>query len=396
MIERGEAIERRRARARRRTAIRRRRAGVGAVAGVALILGLVVGAGAGAGGAGEPTAVSGPTCPPEIAAEPRRLAGQMLVVRMEDRATPELIRTARRGEIGGVILFPTGRGEPEEIASEVRRLQQAARAEGNPPLLVMTDQEGGGVKRFPLAPPQRSPIDLGDEGSRREALLEGQATGNFLAELGIDVDLAPVLDIPASELSAIAMRAFGSDPQRVSRLGVAFAEGLAEEGVIAVPKHFPGLGRADVSTDVAAVTIDAPAHRLRRDLEPFREAVGNGAEMIMVSLAIYPAYGTQRPAALSTEIVSDLLRRQLGFAGVVIADDLEAPAIAGAGLDESQAAVAAAEAGVDLLLFALGGGADALPALTRAIGRDRLHAAVVEGSCARIVDLKRRGVTDDE
>jgi beta-N-acetylhexosaminidase len=390
MNARAGGIGRRRARARRRPAIRRRRVAVGAVAGVSLALGLIVGAGAGGGERTEQPAIAGPICPPEIAAEPRRLAGQMLVVRMEDRATSELIRAARRGEIGGVIVFPTT-GEPRGLGAQIRRLQRAAHAGGNPPLLVMTDQEGGGVKRFPLAPPQRSPVDLGDE-SRREALLEGQATGHFLAGLGIDVNLAPVLDIPSSQASAIAMRAFGSDPRRVSRLGVAFAEGLAEEGVIAVPKHFPGFGRAEVSTDVAAVTIAAPAHRLRRDLEPFRDAIEDGVEMIMVSLAVYPAYGTQRPAALSAEIVGGLLRRQLGFAGVVIADDLEAPAITDTGLDEDEVAIAAAQAGVDLLLFALGGGSDARPALTRAIRGDQLDA---EGPCARIVDLKRRVASDE-
>lgn len=359
---------------------------MGAVAALSAILGAVVGAGGGE--TEEQSIADGTRCPPEIAAEPRRLAGQMLVVRMEDTATPELITAARRGEIGGVILFPVESGEPGSLRGELRRLQRAARTGGNPPLLVMTDQEGGGVKRFPLAPPQRSPLQLGNNGSRRDARLEGEATGHFLARLGVQVDLAPVLDVPASGSSAIAMRAFGSDPRGVARLGLAFADGLATEGVIAVPKHFPGLGRAEVSTDVAPVTIDARARQLRADLAPFEEAIADGAEMIMIGLARYPAYRTRRPAALSDEIVTGLLRGQLGFGGVIVTDDLEAPAVTGAGFGEGQAAVAAVEAGVDQLLFALGGGADALTALIQAIRSGRLDPAAVRDACARVVDLK--------
>jgi beta-N-acetylhexosaminidase len=254
----------------------------------------------------------------------------------------------------------------------------------------MTDQEGGGVKRFPMAPPQRSPVQLGEDGSPGDARLEGQATGNFLAGLGIDVDLAPVLDVARTKSSAVVLRTFGSDEQRVSRLGLAFADGLADEGVIAVPKHFPGLGPATVSTDVAPVTIDARARALRRDLAPFSEAVSRGAEMIMVGLAVYPRYGAEAPAALSPEIVTELLRDRLGFEGVAITDDLEAPALEGVGIGEAQAAVDAAAAGADLLLFALGGGQEALPAVTRAMRRGELDLPAQLSSCARIVALKER------
>jgi len=370
--------------------IRRRRVALGTIAGLALIAGAVLGAGGGdGGGAGEPPAAAdAPACPQELAESPRRLAGAMLVVRMEDEATPELLAAAREGEIGGVIVFPVEVDDAAELEPEIERLQRAARRGGNLPLLVMIDQEGGGASRFPLQPPQRSPFQLADFGTARDSRLEGQATGNFLRRVGIGIDLAPVLDVPESESSAMALRAFGDTPQRVARLGVAFAEGLADERTVAVPKHFPGLGRTDVSTDAAPVTIDASRRQLRGDLVPFREAIARGAEMIMVGLAAYPAFGSERPASFAPEIVDGLLRGELGFDGVVITDDVEAPAISAAGTGEGRAAVAAATAGVDLVLLALGGGGDALPALARAIRRERVDPGSVAETCARLVELR--------
>lgn len=366
--------------------VRRRQAAVALIAGLSAVAGIVVGAGADGDPPAQQPVAEGPSCPSSAASDPGGVAGQLLIVRMEDEATDELLRAARRGEIAGVIVFPPETSEPGDLRPEIRRLQEAARRGGNPPLLVMVDQEGGGVKRFPLAPPQRSPVQLAEFGARRDARLEGQATGNFLTGLGIDVDLAPVLDVPTSDDVAIALRAFGSEPGRVARLGLAFAAGLADEGAIPVPKHFPGLGRAEVSTDAAPVTIDASERQLRSDLVPFRDAIARDVEMIMVGLAVYPAYDEDRPAALSPTVVDDLLRARLGFDGVAISDDLEAPAISAAGIEPGEAAVGAANAGVDLLLFA--GEGNPHGALARALRRGRLDAESAEASCARVVALK--------
>lgn len=372
--------------------MRRRRAALAALATASALAGATVGAGGGTGTEENPDA-AGPVCPDEIAADPRRLAGRLLVVRMEGTATRELLTAARRGEIAGVIVFPGEGVDADDVAAGVERLQAAAGAGGNPPLLVMVDQEGGGASRFPLDPPQRTPMQLAAIGSPRDSRLEGQATGNFLADLGIGVNLAPVLDVPAAEDSAMALRAFGSQPAQVSRLGVAFAEGLMDEGVVAVPKHFPGLGRAEVTTDAAPVTIEAARPQLDRDLMPFREAFAAGAEMVMISLASYPAYGRDEPAVFSRAIVTDLLRGELGFSGVVLSDDLEASGVAATGIEEGEAAVAAVEAGVDLLLYALGGGADARQALLRAIRSGRLAGRARE-ACARVVDLAGAQLSD--
>jgi beta-N-acetylhexosaminidase len=316
-----------------------------------------------------------------------QLAGQRLMVRMAGRATPGLVQAARRGVIGGVILFPPSDIAPADLSAEVERLQRAAAKGGNPPLLVATDQEGGEVKRFPDAPPLRSPARLGANGDATEAAAEGADTGEFLAGAGANVDLAPVLDVPAPG-SFIASRAFSDDADVVADVGVSFADGLADAGVAATAKHFPGLGLATVSTDLAPSAVDASRSQLRAGMEPFEAAVAAGIGLVMVSNATYPALDPDAPAGLSARIVGRELRGRLGFGGVVITDDLEAPSIA-ATLSAPEAGVEAARAGADVLLFA--GDADPVAIherLLRALQRGLLDRDAMEESYLRITNLK--------
>lgn len=316
-----------------------------------------------------------------------RLVGQRLMVRMSDEATPELVDASRRGEIGGVILFPPAGVAPADLSQQVERLQRAAEQGGNPPLLVATDQEGGDVKRFPDGPPQRSPTELGADGNVTAAAAEGGETAVYLAQFGVNVDLAPVLDVPVSD-SFMAERAFGDDPALVADVGVAFGDGLSQGGVAATAKHFPGLGLATVNTDLAPSTVDASADELRPGLEPFEAAVASGVGLVMLSNATYPALDPGAPAGLSRRIVEEELRDGLGFDGVVITDDLEAGAIS-AGFGASDAAVEAARAGADVLLFATGAEPGPLAeALLQSAQRGRLDRESLEASYERITALK--------
>jgi beta-N-acetylhexosaminidase len=316
-----------------------------------------------------------------------QLAGQRLMVRMSGRATPALERAARRGLIGGVICFPPSGVAPADVSAEIERLQRAAASGGNPPLLVAVDQEGGEVKRFPDAPPQRSPVELGDDGDATAAAAEGTDTGEFLAGIGANVDLAPVLDVPAPG-SFVASRAFSEAPNVVADVGVSFADGLAAAGVAATAKHFPGLGLATVNTDLAPSAVDASRSQLRVGMEPFEAAIAAGVGVVMVSNATYPAFDANAPAGLSPRIVEDELRGRLGFDGVVITDDLQAPSIATT-LPAPEAGVEAARAGSDVLLFA--GGADPAPIHARlldALQRGLLDRGTMEESYLRISNLK--------
>jgi beta-N-acetylhexosaminidase len=380
---------RRRELAQRRQTVRRR-IGLGAVAVAAAGLGAWIGAGSDSGDDSSGQATPPPTppsCPDEIAADPRRLAGQMLVVRFEGVATPELIRAARRGEIGGVIAFPPPDVSLADLRAQIARLQQAAREGGSPPLLVATDQEGGEVKRFPTLPPVTPPVELGAAGEAAAAA-EGRDTGRALRQLGVNTDLAPVLDVPAVSGAFMAGRSFGAEPATVVAAGVGFASGLEEAGVAATAKHFPGLGRATANTDVGPSLVGGSRAELAQDLEPFRAAVDAGVSLVMTSNATYSALDEERPASLS-ERVTRLLRDRLGFGGAVITDDLLAGAISGAGYGPGDAAVAAAEAGADLLLFARLPAPEALPALEAAIRRGALDRQALLNACVRNLALRK-------
>ncbi len=320
----------------------------------------------------------------------RALVGQKLMVRMEGSATPELMRAARRGEIGGVIVFPPPAQPEDELRAQVGRLQRAASEAGRPPLLVAIDQEGGEVKRLPQGPPESSPAELAERGDAAEAHRAGRETGSYLARLGINVDLAPVLDVPSSPASFMGSRAFGDDRRTVTELGNAFAEGLEAGGVIAAVKHFPGLGRAVANTDLGPSEVDTSERDLEADLGPFREAIARRVAMVMVANAIYGALDSTAPAALSRTVVNDLLRDELGFDGLVISDDLGAGAIEAAA-SEREAAIDASRAGIDVLLYA---GTDdpgaARDALLGAVDRGELSRGSLERSLVRILDLKER------
>ncbi|HVI37687.1 MAG TPA: glycoside hydrolase family 3 N-terminal domain-containing protein, partial [Gaiellales bacterium] len=247
------------------------------------------------------------------------------------------------------------------------------------------DQEGGEVKRL-SGPPNRSPTQLAAAGSGA-AEAEGAATGRYLSGLGINVDLAPVLDVPAPG-SFIASRTFGSTPAGVARVGGAFAAGLEAGGAAATLKHFPGLGRATANTDTGSSSVGASRSTLRRDMTPFGAAIGGGASLVMMSSASYPSLAAG-PAVLSPAIVQGELRQRLGFDGVVVTDDLEGGAVR-AVMPPGAAAVAAAKAGVDMVLYAqrLESGTAAYEALYSAARSGRLDRSQLERSYARIQQVQ--------
>ncbi len=218
----------------------------------------------------------------------------MLIVRMEAGATEDLRRLVRAGEIGGVILFPPEGADPGALGDQVAALRRSAERVGAEPPLVAIDQEGGEVERLPALAPDRSPAEIALAGERA-ARAEGRTTGRALGALGIDVDLAPVLDVPAIDGAFIASRTYSSDPQRVAALGTAFGSGLQQRGVAATAKHFPGLGLATENTDLAPSAIDASRAALDAGLEPFRAAIEAGFELVMVANATYPAFEPGSP-----------------------------------------------------------------------------------------------------
>jgi beta-N-acetylhexosaminidase len=357
--------------------VRRRQAGiVGVIALVLLIVLIVAVASGGGGGNSQPTIGL------------KRLVGQAIVAKLGKKgADQDLLTRIRQGRVGGLIAFPR---DSQTLTADVREAQTAAKQGGNPALLVMIDQEGGDVKRLPEGPPDVSPQQLGAGGDEGESKDQGQKTGQYLKGLGVNVDLAPVLDVSQpSTARSIASRTFGTSADVVSRVGVAFAQGLQDGGVVSSPKHFPGLGRATASTDTQQVSIAATNQDLQNDLAPFKSAVDAGVDMMMVSTAIYPGFTPHAkvPAALSPTIVKGILRGQFGFDGVVITDDLDAPSVQGS---PGTVGAEALRAGDDLLLYAKNAGSSdqAFKSLVSDVKQGKISRTTFADVYQRITSLK--------
>jgi len=315
------------------------------------------------------------------------LVGARLVVGMQGTMpSPALLDRIRRGRVGGVILMGANVENAPQVRAVTARLRAAAGVGGRR-LLIMTDQEGGLVRRFRWAPPAVSGEVLGTrtEGAIRRT---GRATATSLDRLGVDVDLAPVADVPGVPGSFVAAtdRGFSTKPTRAAKGVTAFAAGLLDGGVAPTLKHFPGLGLATTSTDDAAVRITASEEALEPGLAPYRRAIAAGVvPLVMVSNAAYTAFNGQI-AAWSPKVLSTLAG--LGFTGVTITDALE-PLARTHRVTLGDAALRAARAGVDLLLF-VGPerSTDAVYDQLVAAARDgRLPRAALEASAARIEEL---------
>ncbi len=377
--------------ARRRAALARRRRNallvlIAVLAAVALAAGLIVG-----GGSGQEDGGAEPPAPDPLASlTAPQLAGQRLIAGFDGTAAPPgLLRMLAAGRLAGVILFADNVGGRVSTRRLTRSLQRAAaRGPLEAPILVAADQEGGQVLRLP-GPPDASAAAIAKRGAAY-ARRQGAATAASLLRSGVNVDLAPVLDLarPGSAIAA-EERSFGATPAAVIATGVdGFAAGLGDGGVAATAKHFPGLGGAVTNTDLAAQRIDVGAAELRREDEaPFAAFADAGGELIMLGLATYPALATA-PAALAPEIATGELRRRLGFAGVSITDSLDAAAAQAYG-DRTEVALAAAAAGSDLLLYGDWRTAAAVnDDLVAALRKGRLERRPFERSAGRVAALR--------
>ncbi|MEW6659144.1 MAG: beta-N-acetylhexosaminidase [Thermodesulfobacteriota bacterium] len=277
--------------------------------------------------------------------------GQLLMVGLPgprvDAVARELVRDL---QVGGIILFARNVESPEQVWELCRDLQQEALAAAGLPLLIAVDQEGGPVQRlkapFTIIPPAR---DLGITATPEEVEDLSRRVARELALVGINMNLAPVLDVPRSPACPLWHRAYSSDPERAARFGLAAMRGYLAGGVIPVAKHFPGLG--DTMADSHEVLPQALSGDAKReaDLVTFREAAACGVPAVMTAHLLVPPWDN-RAATLSAVALQDWLRRRLKFQGVIITDDLEMGAIASQ-LPVAQAAREALAAGADLLLI---------------------------------------------
>jgi beta-N-acetylhexosaminidase len=322
----------------------------------------------------------------------RRLAGQLLSVGFEGTTVPpELAARIAASEVGGVVLFRPNIADPAQVAALVRELRAAAPADL--PLLVSVDQEGGLVQRV-RAPATVWPamLSVGAAGDPVRTQAVGRALGAELAALGIGWDFAPVLDVHTNPANpVIGTRAFATTPEAVTAHALAFWRGLRAAGLVGCGKHFPGHGDTRVDSHHDLPVVDHDLERLRRvELAPFVAAIAAGAEALMTAHVLYPALDPDRPATLSRRIATGLLRDELGFAGVLVSDDLGLKAVAERYSIED-IATGAIDAGVDHLIIREPETRQraAHAAIVAAAEASPDFRARVEQSAARVAELKR-------
>jgi beta-N-acetylhexosaminidase len=320
----------------------------------------------------------------------RRTAGQLFMVGLPGPALDDETRGfLAEYTPGGVILFKRN----VTSGAQLRRLVGEVKATGaGVPPLVGIDHEGGRVNRLPRPfthfPPALTVAAGGPAAARRV----GQAMGRELAAVGIDLDFAPVLDVWSHPRNrVIGDRAFGTTAAAAARGALALADGLASAGVVACGKHFPGHGGTAGDSHHVRPRLRRSRPELERvDLVPFRRAIAARIPTLMTAHVVYPALDPRRPATLSRRICHDLLRRRLGFQGLLFSDDLEMHSVARRPIERT--VLEALAAGCDMLLVcaSLDLARRGIDAVARAIDGERLDPERVAASLARIQVLRRR------
>jgi beta-N-acetylhexosaminidase len=299
---------------------------------------------------------------------PEQMAGQRVIYSYSGlSAPPALLSAISHGDVGGVIFFGFNISSPAQLSGVIAQMKAANASPDNParnyPLLLMTDQEGGLVRRLPWAGPAQSEKQVGASANPAAAAsAAGSQAAAGLHAVGINVDLAPVLDVyrQPGDFDDQYQRSYSMSQGVASAAGAAYIRAQQAGGVAATVKHFPGLGAATAgqNTDNGPVTISLPAAALRSvDEAAYPQPIQAGVKLAMLSWANYPALDPRLPAGLSPTIIQGDLQGRLGFDGVTITDALGAGALGTYGSLQNKTMLAA-RAGMDALLCT---GIDPLP-----------------------------------
>ena len=336
-------------------------------------------------------APQGPPTPRSVRDLARRLplerkVAQLFVFGFEGiDATAEIYERLRRLDLGGVLIERENYTDPTQLAAIAGEVRVVAREAGHVPPWVLAEQDGAEFNSLPDLPPGEAPADL-DSADEARALSDEAAT--TLRGLNLTGLLGPVVDVGSGPLGA---RVYSDDPREVAGYAQAVVGAYRAKRLFSAVKHFPGLGAADQSTQVGPATVGLDLPQLReRDLIPFREAIRAGVPAIVVSHGLYPVNDFTAPASLSRAVLTDLLRAELGFAGVAVTDDLADPAITSQ-YSVADAAVRALRAGADLLVVSgpLGDQQAAYSAVLRAVERGQVSRARLREALQRALNAKR-------
>ncbi len=295
--------------------------------------------------------------------------------------------------VGGLLYMKNNIVDPDQLKEMLGNMQQYAAEIEELPLFLWVDEEGGSASRiasneaFELKnqPPM---LQIGQTGDVEAAFDAGSEIGMYLHDYGFNIDFAPIADTVSISDSLIGDRSFGDDPELVSKMSWKFAEGLHSQGILPCFKHFPGHGSVAGDTHSAAVISEKTRDDLKAsDLVPFINAVNYGAPMIMISHISYPEItGDNTPASLSSVMVTDILRGDLGFSGLIITDSLLMKAVSDH-YTSAEAAVLAIKAGADLLLTPSDFD-EAYQALLDAVNNGEIEEERINDSLRRIIRIK--------
>ncbi|MFF8422287.1 glycoside hydrolase family 3 N-terminal domain-containing protein [Streptomyces sp. NPDC015680] len=363
---------------------------------------LLAGTAALAGGMGLAGRSDAAVCIPERARtslpalKPEQRAGQCVIHSYPGLTPPaRLMDAIREGRTAGVIFFGENIESLSQIEGVIQEMNDAnASAPVKAPLLLMTDQEGGMVRRLPGEPVLSAKDVGGSTDPEGQAEFTGSGAGMNLAGVGMNVNLAPVLDVyrRAGDFTDQYERSYSKDQDAVGTCGSAFITAQQDAGVAATAKHFPGLGPASANqnTDLGPVTLTTSVSTLRSvDEVPYRAAISAGTKLVMLSWAVYRALDADRPAGLSPTVVGEL-RNRLGFPGVTVTDALEAGALRAYG-STAERAVLAAAAGMDLILCSArdaAQGEEAVTALSEALAAGTLDGTAFDAGAERVNALR--------
>jgi len=306
----------------------------------------------------------------------------------------QIITLTGKYHVGGVVYFRRNVESVRQLATLSHNLQKLPRSHSDIPLIISIDQEGGMVARLDHDGISRIPgnMTLGAVDDLQLTYDVAKLAAEEMLALGINMNFAPCIDVnnnPANPV--IGVRSFGEDSAKVAEHGVAATRGYQEHGVIATVKHFPGHGDTAVDSHLGLAVVPHDKERLHQiELLPFRKAIEAGADAVMTAHVIFPAFETEEiPATLSRRVLTELLREEMGFDGVIVTDCLEMHAIAkSCGIAEG--AVRAIEAGADLVLVShtLSDQIAAIEAVREAVASGRISEDRINQSLQRILELK--------
>ncbi len=325
--------------------------------------------------------------------------GQLMLFGFMEDDIDGMLELIEKYKVGNIILFTRNGKDAKTLFHVNQKIQKHALEKLGIPLYISTDQEGGMVTRV-LKNATYFPgnMTLGATNNPENAYIIGKAMGKELLSLGINMDLAPVLDVNNNiNNPVIGVRSYGDNPELVAEYGINFIKGLQESNVLATGKHFPGHGDTNVDSHLDLPTINHDKKRLNEvELLPFKRAIAANIQAIMSAHVLFPAYEPEKlPATLSKKVLTDLLRKELGFNGLIITDCMEMKAIDTYYTTE-KATVDAIKAGANLVIISHTRNRQikAIEEVTKAVLEKRLDEKIIDEAVLKVLQSKEKIVED--